>query len=109
MLHHCALGNCRATHYNYIMIRSFKSKPLQELFEKGDTAGLNPQWKKKLNLHLSLLNATDAIEDLLLPGLHPLTGNRQGDWATKITGNYRLTWRWDEEGDAWDVDIEDYH
>ncbi len=83
------------------MIRSFKSKALRAMFEKGDTAGINPQWKKKLNLQLALLNTTDSIDDLVLPKLHPLSGNRQGEWGSSITANYRLTWRWDEEeGDA---------
>lgn len=75
------------------MIRSFKSKPLRELFEKGDTSGVNPQWKKKLILQLALLNTTDDIDDLILPGLHSLSGSRQGEWSAKITGNFRLTWR----------------
>ncbi|MDR2364647.1 MAG: type II toxin-antitoxin system RelE/ParE family toxin [Zoogloeaceae bacterium] len=56
---------------------------------------------------------TDAAvkpEDLDFPGyrVHPLKGDRQGDYAVSVSGNWRLTFRFDGE-DATDVDLEDYH
>jgi proteic killer suppression protein len=40
--------------------------------------------------------------------LHPLKGNRKGVWATTVRANWRMTFRF-ERGDAYDVDLEDYH
>jgi proteic killer suppression protein len=41
-------------------------------------------------------------------GLHPLKGSREGHWAVKVNGNWRLTFRFDGE-DAEVVDYQDYH
>ncbi len=40
--------------------------------------------------------------------LHPLKGNRKGVWAVTVRANWRVTFRF-EDGDAYDVDLEDYH
>ncbi len=45
-----------------------------------------------------------------LPGLrlHQLIGARKGTWAITVSGNWRVTFRF-EDGDAIDVNYEDYH
>ena len=45
-----------------------------------------------------------------LPGwkLHQLKGARKGTWAVSVSGNWRITFRF-EGGDAYDVELEDYH
>jgi proteic killer suppression protein len=45
-----------------------------------------------------------------LPGyrFHPLKGERKGQYAVSVSGNWRLTFRFDGEHAA-DVDLEDYH
>jgi proteic killer suppression protein len=45
-----------------------------------------------------------------LPGLflHPLTGNRKGTWAVRVSGNWRVTFSFVDR-DAINVDYEDYH
>jgi proteic killer suppression protein len=40
--------------------------------------------------------------------LHPLKGNRRGVWAVMVRANWRVTLRF-ADGDAYDVDLEDYH
>jgi plasmid maintenance system killer protein len=40
--------------------------------------------------------------------LHPLSGDRQGYWSVKVTGNWRITFRC-EDGYAEEVNLEDYH
>jgi proteic killer suppression protein len=56
------------------------------------------------------LDAATAPADLDLPGFgfHPLKGNRKGEFAVIVTRNWRLTFGWND-GDAVDVDLEDYH
>ena len=45
-----------------------------------------------------------------LPGyrFHPLKGDRKGHHAVSVSGNWRLTFRFEDE-DAFDVNLEDYH
>lgn len=59
---------------------------------------------------LSILDAAEAISDLDIPGyrLHPLTGSLKGYWSLRVTGNWRIVFRF-EDGAAWDVDLVDYH
>ena len=92
------------------MIVSFKSKALRELFEDGDSAGINPKWKDRLLVRLERLEVATEIAEVDVMGwqLHELKGKRAGEWALKVTGNYRLTFRW-QEGVAFDLDLEDYH
>ena len=53
---------------------------------------------------LALLETAEIIEDMDLPGLelHPLRGNREGTWAVKVSGNWRITFKI-QNGDALDV------
>lgn len=58
-----------------------------------------------------MLDAASALSDLSplkSIGLHKLGGNRKGQWAMTISGPWRLCFRF-EDGDAWDVEIVDYH
>ena len=41
-------------------------------------------------------------------GLHPLRGDLRGMWSISISGNWRITFRFDD-GDVYDVDLVDYH
>ena len=58
----------------------------------------------------SILEAAETIDEADIPGyrLHPLTGNRQGYWIMRVTGNWRITFRF-ADGYAEDLDLEDYH
>lgn len=60
---------------------------------------------------LAMLDAAASLGDvspLKSVGLHRLTGDRKGQWAMTINGPWRLCFRF-EAGDAWDVEIVDYH
>jgi len=92
------------------MIQKFKHKGLRLLFESGISSGVNTQHVMRLRKILALLETADTIEDMELPGLglHPLKGNRKGTWAVKVSGNWRITFKI-QNGDAFDVNYEDYH
>jgi len=66
--------------------------------------------RKKLRLQLAALETANSIDDMDIPGyrLHPLKGNRAGFWAIDVSGNWRLTFRFDG-GHVYDLDYEDYH
>jgi len=59
---------------------------------------------------LAHLDMAKHPSDVDLPGyrLHPLKGNLKGMWSVTISGNWRVTFRF-EDGDAFDVDLVDYH
>ena len=92
------------------MIRSFKHKGLSKFYTSGSTAGIQAMHAKRLRLILGRLNAASLAKDMDLPGLrlHELTGNRRGTWSVTVSGNWRVTFRF-EGGDAEVVNYEDYH
>ncbi len=92
------------------MIRSFKSRALRRLFEDGQGKGIEQNLIPRLERRLSALDAATEAADMNVPGfgLHQLKGGRRGAWALKVSGNWRLTFTF-KEGDAYDVDLEDYH
>lgn len=60
---------------------------------------------------LAVLDAATSLNDLSplrSVGLHKLKGDRKELWAITINGPWRLCFRF-EAGDAWDVEIVDYH
>ncbi|MCL1484220.1 MAG: type II toxin-antitoxin system RelE/ParE family toxin [Marinobacter sp.] len=92
------------------MIRSFKHKGLAKFFKSGSIAGIQAAHAKRLRLILGRLNAASDAKDMDLPGLrlHELSGNRAGIWSVMVSGNWRMTFRF-EDGDAEIVNYEDYH
>jgi toxin HigB-1 len=92
------------------MIRTFKSKALRKLFEDGDTRGVPADQINRIENRLMTLNASRAAEDMNVAGygFHKLTGDLKGFYAVKVTGNWRIIFRF-EDGDALDVDHVDYH
>ena len=92
------------------MIVSFKHRGLEQFFESGTTRGIQPNHAKRIRLILARLNAATSPQDMNLPGLllHELSGQRKGTWAVRVSGNWRLTFTFDDI-DACNVDLEDYH
>ncbi len=92
------------------MIRRFRHKGLERLFTHGDTSGVNPQFAAKLRRMLVLLDKGKDASALNAPGyrLHQLKGDRKGQWAAWVSGNWRLVFAFEDE-DATDVDLVDYH
>jgi proteic killer suppression protein len=92
------------------MIRNFRHKGLRRFFAESDCRGIPAQHAARMVRLLDRLDAADKPEDMDLPGyrFHPLKGDRLGDYAVSMSGNWRLTFRFDGK-DATDVDLEDYH
>jgi len=90
-------------------VRRIKSKQLT-LFARGSPSKVNPSWHAHVSRILSALNAAAHPAELDIPGqeFHQLTGNRKGTYAVKVSGNWRVTFRWDEDGPL-AVDLEGYH
>ena len=74
------------------------------------TAGILAEHKKRLKLQLVALDTATTIDDMDIPGfrLHPLKGKRKGIWSISVSGNWRLTFEF-EEGNVYILHSEDYH
>ena len=92
------------------MIISFKHKGLEKFFATGTVAGIQAHHAKRLRMQLAALDTAEFIEDMDLPGykFHALKGERKGDCAVSVNGNWRITFAFEDE-DAVDVNLEDYH
>ena len=92
------------------MIKKFRHKGLARFFSTGSTSGIQSAHSKRLSLILSRLHASTKPKDMDLPGLklHELKGKDKGRWSVWVSGNWRVTFKF-EEVDASDVDYEDYH
>jgi proteic killer suppression protein len=92
------------------MIRDFRHKGLKQLFESGISVGVNPQHVPRLRRILALLETAETLHDMDLAGLnlHELKGERKGTWSVKVSGNWRVTFKI-KQGDAIDINYEDYH
>jgi len=101
---------CRATCYIHSMIISFKHKGLKHLYEHDDGSKLPAALLARISLILSVLDSADCPEDMNRPSfhLHPLKGDRQGQWAITVRANWRIIFVFNGR-DIIDVDFIDYH
>jgi toxin HigB-1 len=92
-------------------VRSVRHKALSKLFHDDERRGLPADQVNKLRRILAALDAAEDVEEMrAYPGwrLHALKGDLEGFWSIAISGNWRLIFRF-ENGDAFDVDLVDYH
>ena len=91
------------------MIKSFKHRGLKRFYERGDKSKLPPDMIERIEEILSDLDVAQDVQELDLPHyrLHPLTGNRKGQWAVTVRANWRIVFCFDDEPE--DVDFADYH
>ncbi len=92
------------------MIEHFRHKGLKRLFQQGEAKGISPDLLEKLENILFVLSRARRPKDMNLPGfrLHRLKGDLKGFWSVIVRANWRVIFRF-EEGDAYDVDLIDYH
>ena len=92
------------------MIRSFRHPGLERFFLTGSKAGIQPAHAVKLRRQLTLLNTAKDANRMNVPGwdLHPLKGSLTGHWSVKVNGNWRMTFKFEDE-EAILVDYRDYH
>lgn len=92
------------------MIVSFRHRGLKALYDDRTTKRVSPQHIERLKRILTALDAARSASDMDLPGyrFHPLRGALSGHYAVWVSGNWRVTFRFEGE-DAVDVDYLDYH
>ena len=85
-------------------------KGLLAFFERGDARRIPTTLAPRIRRILSDLDAAVQPRDVDLPGyrLHPLTGDRRGQWSVRVSGNWRIVFRFVNR-EAVDVTLVDYH
>ena len=94
-----------------VVIRSFASDATEYFYTTGKSRRIPTEIHKRANMRLTQLNAATRIEDLRLPPsnrLEALKHDRIGQWSIRINDQWRVCFRF-ENGDAYDVEIVDYH
>jgi toxin HigB-1 len=94
-----------------LVIRTFGDSETEHFYAAGKSRRMPTEIRQRAAMRLVQLNAATRIEDLRLPPsnrLEPLHGNRAGQWSIRINNQWRLCFRFDN-GDAFDVEIVDYH
>ena len=93
------------------MIRSFRNRATEEVFERERSRRLPPNVQRRAHRKLLLVDAAEALDDLRVPPgnrLERLSGDRAGQYSIRVNDQWRICFRW-ERGDAYEVEIADYH
>ena len=93
------------------MIRSFRDKHTEQLFNRNKPRKYPPEILRRSKIKLNLIDAAETIDDLNVPPgnrLEQLSGDRFGQWSIRINQQWRICFEW-RNGDAYNVEIVDYH
>lgn len=92
------------------MISTFKHKGLELFFTNGSYKGVPAQHGSRIERLLDRLDSAREAKDMDLPGykFHALKGDRKGDFAVSVSGNWRITFEFDGQA-AVNVNLEDHH
>jgi len=93
------------------MIKSFKDKDTQAVFEKRSVKSFPPDLLKRAFIKLHMLHVSVSLGDLRVPPanrLEALSGDRKGQHSIRINDKYRICFVWNE-GNTEQVEIVDYH
>jgi proteic killer suppression protein len=93
------------------MIRSFRNDAAKAAWERRFVKGVPNDIIKVANRKLMQINSAQTLDDLRAPPgnrLEKLSSDRVGQYRIRINDQWRVCFRW-LEGDAYDVEIVDYH
>ncbi len=93
------------------MIKSFRDKETKLLFSRQFSRRFPQNLHRAAWRKLAILDAAEQLDDLRIPPgnrLEKLSGDRNGEYSIRINDQWRICFRWDK-GDAYDVEIADYH
>lgn len=93
------------------MIKSFRNDAAEAAWQRRFVKGVPNEIIKVANRKLIQLHNAQSLNDLRAPPgnrLEALQGNRAGQHSIRINDQWRVCFRW-QDGDAYDVEIVDYH
>jgi proteic killer suppression protein len=93
------------------MIRAFRDKATEQLFQRQVSRRFPANLQQAMWRKLAILNAAERLDDLRVPPgnrLEKLSGDRTGQHSLRVNNHWRICFEW-REGDAYKVEITDYH
>jgi toxin HigB-1 len=93
------------------VIRSFRDKDTERLFNREPVKWWRSAVGRAALRKLRILDAATTLADLRVPPgnrLEKLSGDRAGQWSIRVNDQWRICFRW-KDGDAYDVEMVDYH
>ncbi len=93
------------------MIKSWGNSETEEIWNGFFVKKLPHDIQRISKRKLVHIHAAKVIEDLKIPPgnrLEKLTGDRKSQWSIRINEQWRICFKWDN-GNAFDVEIVDYH
>ncbi len=93
------------------MIKSWANSASRRFYEEGKSSkfrGLDDEAAEELLASLDSATSLRDLSPLKSVGLHKLRGDRAGQWAMTVNDRWRVCFRF-EDGDAYDIEIVDYH
>ncbi|CCE23078.1 type II toxin-antitoxin system RelE/ParE family toxin [Methylotuvimicrobium alcaliphilum] len=93
------------------MIKTFANKETAAVFARKPVHRFGADLQRMALIKLALLHRAADVNDLRIPPgnrLEKLSGDRADQYSIRINGQWRLCFRF-ENGDAFDVEIVDYH
>ena len=94
-----------------MQIRSIKHRGLRRFIERNDDREIRRDLSARIRRVLTALVAAQDVESLDGPPgwrIHQLRGDRAGTWSISVSGNWRITFRIEDQFVV-DLDLEDYH
>ena len=95
----------------FAMTKSFADKRTAAIFAGYAIRGLPMQIQKRARAKILAVDAASRLDDLRAPPgnrLEALNGDRQGQHSIRVNDQWRICFAW-RDGEAWDVEIVDYH
>jgi proteic killer suppression protein len=93
------------------VIRSFRGPEAEKLFRRERSRAVPPNVQRVALRKLVQLDAAESLMDLRVPPgnrLEKLAGDRAGQYSIRINDQWRICFVW-RGGDAYEVQIADYH
>ena len=93
------------------MIRSFKTRDTKRLFGRERVKRFHPSIQRVALRKLRMLHRAKRLQDLTVPPsnrLEALKGDREGQFSIRMNDQFRICFSW-KSGDAFEVEIVDYH
>jgi len=98
-------------HYYCVVIVSFRGREAEKIWNGYYSKRFPSDIQRAAKRKFLILHASIRLEDLKIPPgnrLHPLSGDRKGQWSISINDQWRICFEW-REGNAFNVEITDYH
>jgi proteic killer suppression protein len=93
------------------VIKSFHGRATEKVFQRRFSKRLPTNLHRVAWRKLVQMDAAERLDDLRIPPgnrLEKLVGDREGQYGIRINDQWRICFEW-YDGDAYEVEITDYH